>query len=132
MSDNFYKMNYMRKKLSLELSNPIFELNLIPNYKGITYSTNIDNFIQTLMSIIDDVVIQLHEIKNPQILIFKKLKFPPDLYLSPIGLMDNSIVDIKKNIECIYQPIIYLLDEFPKQFDQYIELLNLDIEIYIR
>ncbi|XP_057321703.1 dynein axonemal heavy chain 1 isoform X2 [Microplitis mediator] len=130
MPENF-NINFIRSKFLLESSNPIFELNLIANYKGINYSMNVNNFIRTLICIIDEVVIQLHEITNPQILLFNKLKFPPDLFLSPIGLMDDSIVDVKKSIEFIYRPSICLLDEFSKQYDEYIELLNLDIEIFI-
>ncbi|XP_044582280.1 dynein axonemal heavy chain 1-like isoform X2 [Cotesia glomerata] len=119
--------------LSLQPSlDAIFEVTLTTNSRIFSYAEEINEFVPSLLKWIDEIVVQLHAIKHPQAYLFPELKFPPNMFLSPIGLLDDVIVDAKTSIESFYRPLIGKLIAYVDSYQMYLEILSLDVESYLR
>ncbi|KAK0162578.1 hypothetical protein PV327_006345 [Microctonus hyperodae] len=113
------------------LGNVIFQIELTMNEESACYTTNLSQFIERILHLLDDAIIQCHQIRPAQVFLLSKLKFPPELCLSTIGLLDENIVDAKHKLTVVYNQSIILLEAYAKEYNQYHELYNLNVEEYI-
>ncbi|KAK0159286.1 hypothetical protein PV328_010182 [Microctonus aethiopoides] len=112
--------------------NVIFQIELTINEKGACYTTDLSQFVKTIIRLLDDAIIQCHQIRPAQVFLLSKLIFPPELCLSTIGLLDDNIVDAKHKLTVAYNRSIILLEAYAKEYNKYLELYNLNVEEYIQ
>lgn len=113
-------------------SNVIFQIELTMNEKGACYTTDLSKFVETIIHLLDDAIIQCHQIRPAQVYLLSKLTFPPELCLSTVGLLDDNIVDAKHKLTVAYNRSIILLEAYAKEYNKYLELYNLNVEEYIQ
>ncbi|XP_043502299.1 dynein axonemal heavy chain 1-like [Polistes fuscatus] len=110
---------------------PVFNVDLMMNSTGAYYSTELNAFEQTIVSILDNSLTLCHQIRQVHPFLLPFLKFPVELFLSSVGLLDTRICEIRNRLKYIYQKGIIPLKAYAKEYYKYLALFEMDVEKYI-
>lgn len=84
-----------------------------------------------LVRIYDYAVMQSHLLPQLHKSIMVNLKFPSDMCLSSLGLMNADIESLRDRIAYGYTKVVYPLEAYAKEYDRFIEFYTLDVDEYI-
>ncbi|XP_043269180.1 dynein axonemal heavy chain 1-like [Venturia canescens] len=102
------------------------------NESGAFYSKNLETFESVIVSLFDNALIQCHKIRQAHPLFLTGLKFPTDLYLSSVGLLEQSVCNIRDRLIRAYKQSVIPLLAYAQQYNKYLDLHELDVAEYIR
>ncbi|XP_011297154.1 dynein heavy chain 1, axonemal-like [Fopius arisanus] len=80
---------------------------------------------------LDDALLLCHNVKQPCATLLPGLTFPPELYLSSIGLLDNAVCAIRGKLSQAYEKAVLPLQAYAKEFNKYQEFHLMEPEKYI-
>lgn len=89
------------------------------------------NFQKTLLKLYDGALRQTHTINQVHPFLLSNLRFPPDLYLSSVGLLDEEVCELRERFLTGYKKAIIPLKAYAKEYDVHLELYTLDVAAYI-
>lgn len=84
-----------------------------------------------MINILDSTIRGTHTIKQVHPMFLANLKFPEDLYLSSMGLLNERICGFRETIRISYEKSLIPLKAYAKFFDSHIPLYMLDVNEYI-
>lgn len=79
----------------------------------------------------DDTLTECHRIKQAQTHLLPGLIFPPELYLSSIGLLSPEVCAIRDRLKLAYETSIIPLTAYAHEYNKYLDLYILDVSEYI-
>ncbi|KAI4462790.1 dynein heavy chain 1 axonemal-like protein [Holotrichia oblita] len=124
----------------------IFALQLLMNDDGAYYSTDPDLFPldrymkliyfiwllqKGLLFLYDNGLALTHTIKQVHPLLLTNLKFPGDLCLSSVGLLEDFVNKLRNTIQLGYKKAIIPLKAYAKEYDIHLDLFKMDVNSYV-
>lgn len=85
-----------------------------------------------MLKLFDEALTQTHQIRQVHPLLLANLKFPPDLYLSSVGLLADEVCHIRNRFLLAYDRALIPLKAYAKEFDVHVNLYTLHIHDYIK
>ncbi|KAK5644094.1 hypothetical protein RI129_007939 [Pyrocoelia pectoralis] len=111
---------------------PIFGLLLkMDPTDGAFYSTDPRRFKKELLNLYDTAVSMTHYVNQVHPSLLKHLKFPSDLYLSSVGLLDKDVCALRERLLRGYDKAIIPLFAYAATYSVHMELYTLNINAYI-
>ncbi|KYM92457.1 Dynein heavy chain 1, axonemal [Atta colombica] len=111
--------------------NPIFIIDIAMNDKTAYYLTDLELFVEIIIAILDNSLKQCQQIGKIHPFLLPFLKFPKDLYLSSVDLLEEQVCEVRERLRTAYQKSIISLKAYVKEYQQYLEFYKLDVEKYV-
>nr|XP_046487754.1 dynein axonemal heavy chain 1-like [Neodiprion pinetum] len=111
---------------------PIFNIELRMDESGAVYSTNLDQFRTTIIHLFDNALTMCHQIRQVHPFLLRHLKFPADLLLCSVGLLEKPVCDVRDRLNLIYSKALIPLKAYAKEFQKYLEFYMLPVTQYIK
>ncbi|XP_071558365.1 dynein axonemal heavy chain 1-like [Temnothorax nylanderi] len=86
---------------------------------------------EIIIAILDNSLSQCHQIRQVHPFLLPFLKFPKDLYLSSVGLLENQVCEVRERLRIAYQKSIISLKAYASEYQQYLGIYKLDVEKYV-
>lgn len=83
------------------------------------------------MTLLDNFLCQCHQIKQVHPFLLPFLKFPEDLYLSSVGLMEKHVCEVRSRLRTAYRKSIIPLRAYAREYQQHLEIYKLNVEKYV-
>jgi dynein heavy chain len=80
---------------------------------------------------LDDALIQCHQIPQIHPFLLPFLKFPKDLFLSSVGLLEKQVCEVRDRLRIAYQKSQIPLQAYASEYQQYLGIYKLNIEKYV-
>ncbi|KAK2581762.1 hypothetical protein KPH14_002241 [Odynerus spinipes] len=110
---------------------PIFDIDLTMNNEGAYYSTEPDLFEKAIIFIFDNSLTLCHQIRQVHPFLLLYLKFPTELFLSSVGLLEERVCRIRDRLSHIYHKAAIPLKAYAKEYYKHLALFELDVVKYI-
>ncbi|XP_018365084.1 PREDICTED: dynein heavy chain 1, axonemal-like [Trachymyrmex cornetzi] len=111
--------------------NPIFIIDIAMNDKTAYYLTDLESFVEIIIAILDNSLRQCQQIGKVHPFLLPFLKFPKDLYLSSVDLLEKQVCEVRERLRTAYQKSTIPLKAYVKEYQQYLEFYKLDVEKYV-
>ncbi|XP_072745723.1 dynein axonemal heavy chain 1 [Anoplolepis gracilipes] len=111
--------------------NPIFNIDITMNDKTAYYLTDFESFEEIIVELLDNSLSQCHQIKQVHPFLLPFLKFPKDLYLSSIGLLEEQVCEVRARLRTAYQKSVVPLKAYASEYQQHLEIYKLNVEKYV-
>ncbi|KAM0726282.1 Dynein axonemal heavy chain 1 [Formica fusca] len=111
--------------------NPIFNIDIAMNDKTAYYLTDLESFEEVIVDLLNNSLSQCHQIKQVHPFLLPFLKFPKDLYLSSVGLLEKEVCEVRDRLRTAYQKSVIPLKAYSSEYQQYLEIYKLNIEKYV-
>lgn len=86
---------------------------------------------ETIIAILDNSLSQCHQIRQIHPFLLSFLKFPKDLYLSSVSLLEEQVCEVRERLRIAYQKSIIPLKAYASEYQQYLGIYKLDVEKYV-
>nr|XP_012140860.1 PREDICTED: dynein heavy chain 1, axonemal [Megachile rotundata] len=86
---------------------------------------------EIIVAMYDNALSLCHQIKQLHVFLLPALKFPPDLFLSSVGLLEEHVCQIRERLKIAYRKSTILLRAYAVEFLSYLEFYNLNVAQYI-
>ncbi|XP_017768545.1 PREDICTED: dynein heavy chain 1, axonemal-like [Nicrophorus vespilloides] len=87
--------------------------------------------IKTLLRMYDSAIIGTHSIKQVHPMLLVKLKFPNDLYLSSVGLLDSYVCEMRERFLLGYNKAVIPVQAYAKTYEIFMEFYNMNMNAYL-
>ena len=87
---------------------------------------------KNVLDIYDNAVAQTHTIRQVHPMLLTNLKFPSDLTLSSVGLLEGFVCEQRKQFMCGIRKAVVPLKAYAKAYDVHLELYNTDVVAFVR
>lgn len=89
-------------------------------------------FQEVLLKLFDEALKQTHQIRQVHPLLLGNLRFPPDLFLSSVGLLADEICSVRNRFLLAYEKACIPLKAYAREFEVHVNLYTLNISDYIK
>ncbi|XP_076766961.1 dynein axonemal heavy chain 1 [Xylocopa sonorina] len=113
-------------------SNPIFLIDLQMDEQKSYYTTNPEEFAKTIVTLYDNALLLCHQVRQVHPFLLPELKFPANLFLSSVGLLEKQVCEIRDRLRLAYQKSTIPLRAYAKEYSRHQEFFNLNVEQYIK
>ncbi|KAL6436551.1 hypothetical protein ACFW04_004787 [Cataglyphis niger] len=110
---------------------PIFNIDIAMNDETAYYLTNLESFEEIIVDLLNNSLSQCHQIKQVHPFLLPFLKFPKDLYLSSVGLLEKEVCKVRDRLRTAYQKSVIPLIAYSSEYQQYLEFYKLNVEKYV-
>ncbi|KAK9309948.1 hypothetical protein QLX08_000576 [Tetragonisca angustula] len=112
-------------------ANPIFLIDLQMDEQKPYYTTNPDKFVESIITLYDNALVACHQIRQVHPFLLLKLKFPADVFLSSVGLLEDHVCKVRDRLTIAYRKSTIPLKAYAKEYSRYQSFFNLNIPKYI-
>ncbi|XP_056381079.1 dynein axonemal heavy chain 1 isoform X2 [Hyla sarda] len=112
--------------------NPIFLLDLVLDSSGAHFSTPLENFETTLMTLFDKGIQATHSVPQLEKFVLEDLFISGTPLLESVGLHELAVEELRNNIRMAICKALIPLKAYAKQYEKYLELNNTDVETYMK
>ncbi|XP_023289892.1 dynein heavy chain 1, axonemal [Orussus abietinus] len=112
-------------------SNPVFSLEIFMNDQGAFYSTEPSEFEKVIVNLFDNTLKSCHRVRQVHPFLLTGLKFPNDLYLSSVGLLENAVCDARNRLSIAYRQSIIPLKAYAEEYKKFLDLYVIDVAKYV-
>lgn len=88
-------------------------------------------FQKVLLKLYDGALRQTHTINQVHPFLLSNLRFPPDLFLSSVGLMDEEVCALRDRFLTGYKQALIPLKAYADEWKLHLELYTMDVNAYI-
>ncbi|XP_077133083.1 dynein axonemal heavy chain 1 isoform X2 [Ranitomeya variabilis] len=112
--------------------NPIFLLDLVLDVSGAHFSTPLENFETSLMTLFDKGILATHSVPQLEKFVLEDLFISGTPLLESVGLHEPAVEELRSNIRTAICKALIPLKAYAKQYEKFLELHNTDVETYMR
>ncbi|KAG8436117.1 hypothetical protein GDO86_007286 [Hymenochirus boettgeri] len=112
--------------------NPLFLLDLVLDNSGVHFSTPLENFEATLLSLFDKGILATHSVPQLEKFVLEDLFISGTPLLESVGLHEPPVEELRKNMSTAICKALIPLKAYAKQYETYLDLNNTDVETFIR
>ncbi|KAM4722817.1 dynein axonemal heavy chain 1 [Rhinophrynus dorsalis] len=112
--------------------NPIFLLDLVLDNSGAHFSTPLENFEATLMTLFDKGILATHSVPQLEKFVLEDLFISGTPLLESVGLHEPLVEELRKNIQTAICKALIPLRAYAKQYEKYLELHNTSVETFLK
>lgn len=84
-----------------------------------------------ITGLLDNSLSLCHEIKQVHPLLLPFLKFPKDLHLSSVGLLEKQVCEVRDRLRTAYRKSLVPLKAYASEYQQYLGIYKLNVEKYV-
>lgn len=96
------------------------------------YATNPKEFVKALIDQFDNLLDRLKSLELVERLVMDRIYWPESAYFACLQNSVQSVDELKKRVESIAERATQPLLEYLRQYDQYVSLLNLDVDKFLK
>ncbi|XP_025602682.2 dynein axonemal heavy chain 1-like [Athalia rosae] len=111
---------------------PIFNIELLMNESGAIFSIDMDTVRATIINLFDNALAMCHQIRQVHPFLLRHLKFPSDLLLCSVGLMEQHVCQVRDRLNILYTKALIPLNAYAREFQKYLEFYVLPVQQYIK
>ncbi|XP_011146850.2 dynein heavy chain 1, axonemal-like, partial [Harpegnathos saltator] len=128
-------------------ANPIFNVDILMNNETVYYSTDPKSFEkmnrrissalyidfqEIIVTLLDNTLSECHRVKQVHPFLLPFLKFPKDLFLSSVGLLEEKVCEARDRLRIAYKKSVIPLKAYANEYRQYLEFFTLNVEQYMK
>ena len=91
----------------------------------------VNYFKGSIITLYDNALVACHQIRQVHPFLLLKLKFPTDVFLSSVGLLEDKVCNVRERLRIAYQKSTIPLKAYANEYSRYQSFFNLDISKYI-
>ncbi|XP_026674744.1 dynein heavy chain 1, axonemal-like [Ceratina calcarata] len=111
--------------------NPIFLIDLQMSLEAPFYTTDPDKFAEVIIELYDNALVLCHQIRQVHPFLLPELKFPSDVFLSSVGLLEYQVCIIRNRLRIAYEKSTIPLKAYAQEYSRYQTFFNLNVTEYI-
>ncbi|XP_066590873.1 dynein axonemal heavy chain 1-like [Prorops nasuta] len=115
----------------LAATGPVFNIDLAMTDQGAYYATDLEAFLDSIIFLYDNALTMCHQIKQVHPSLLTHLKFPADLCLSSVGLMEEHVCRARDRLRNAYEKAIIPLKAYAFEYMRHLNLFTLDIDGHV-
>ncbi|XP_066453022.1 dynein axonemal heavy chain 1 isoform X2 [Eleutherodactylus coqui] len=112
--------------------NPIFLLDLVLDSSGAHFSTPLENFETTLMTLFDKGILATHSVPQLEKFVLEKFFISGTPLLESVGLHEPAVEELRNSIHVAICKALIPLSAYAKQYEKYLDLNNTDVDTYMK
>ncbi|KAM4652007.1 dynein axonemal heavy chain 1 [Discoglossus pictus] len=112
--------------------NPIFMLDLVLDHSGVHYSTPLETFKTTIITLFDKGMLSTHSVPQLEKFVLEDLFISGTPLLESVGLHEPHVDDLREKIHSYISKALIPLQAYAKQYEKFLELNNTDIETFLK
>ncbi|CAI9592692.1 unnamed protein product, partial [Staurois parvus] len=112
--------------------NPIFLLDLVLDASGVHFSTPLENFEVTLMTLFDKGILATHSVPQLEKFVLEDLFISGTPLLESVGLHEPPVEELRSNIRNAICKALIPLKAYAKQYEKFLVLNNTDIDTFMK
>ncbi|XP_035245196.1 dynein heavy chain 1, axonemal isoform X1 [Anguilla anguilla] len=111
---------------------PMFLVDLVLDQTGVRYSTPLDNFEATLVSLFDKGILVTHNLPQLDKFVMKQMFISGTPQLQSVALWEPAVVEIREKIRTALRKATVPLKAYAREYERHLEVHNSDIATYIK
>ncbi|XP_070190635.1 dynein axonemal heavy chain 1-like isoform X2 [Littorina saxatilis] len=112
--------------------NALFLVDLLLDTHGVHYSTSLPSFESTLISLFDKGILSTHNVPQLEKYILEDIFWSGTPLLESVGEHEPPVEELRETIRHAIQRALVPLKAYAREYEKYLELMNLDINLYIK
>ncbi|CAM5127491.1 unnamed protein product [Eretmochelys imbricata] len=112
--------------------NPLFVVDLILDNSGVHFSTPVENFETSLISLFDKGILATHTIPQLETFVLENMFIRGTPLLESVGLHEPLVEELRKTIQSAIRKAVIPLQAYAKQYENQLELNNNDIHSFLK
>ncbi|KAJ7998998.1 hypothetical protein DPEC_G00210820 [Dallia pectoralis] len=111
---------------------PLFLVDLVLDVTGVHYSTPLENFETSVISIFDKGILSTHNVPQLDKFVIQNMFINSTLMLESVGLWEPAVTELRERVRAALRQAATPLRAYALQYETYIELHNSDVETFLR
>ncbi|XP_072845881.2 dynein axonemal heavy chain 1 isoform X3 [Pogona vitticeps] len=107
--------------------NPLFIIDLVLDSQGVHFSTPLENFETSLVSLFNKGILATHTIPQLEKYVLENIFICGTPLLESVGLNEPAVVELRNTICTCIRKALIPLQAYAKNYEKYLELSNRDI-----
>ncbi|CAM4703272.1 unnamed protein product [Lepidochelys kempii] len=112
--------------------NPLFVVDLILDNSGVHFSTPVENFETSLISLFDKGILATHTIPQLETFVLENMFIRGTPLLESVGLHEPLVEELRNTIQSAIRKAVIPLQAYAKQYENQLELNNNDIHSFLK
>ncbi|XP_034631618.1 dynein heavy chain 1, axonemal-like [Trachemys scripta elegans] len=112
--------------------NPLFVVDLILDNSGVHFSTPLENFETSLISLFDKGILATHTIPQLETYVLENMFIRGTPLLESVGLHEPPVEELRNTIRSAICKAVIPLQAYAKQYENQLELNNNDINSFLK
>ncbi|KAH1168316.1 dynein axonemal heavy chain 1 [Mauremys mutica] len=112
--------------------NPLFVVDLILDNSGVHFSTPLENFETSLISLFDKGILATHTIPQLETYVLENMFIRGTPLLESVGLHEPPVEELRITIQSAIRKAVIPLQAYAKQYENQLELNNNDIQSFLK
>ncbi|KAJ8259834.1 hypothetical protein GJAV_G00174010 [Gymnothorax javanicus] len=111
--------------------NPMFLVDLVLDKTGVRYSTPLENFVSTIISLFDKGIMVTHNLPQLDKFVMKQVFISGTPQLQSVSLWEPAVVEIREKIRTALRQATVPLKAYAREYERHLEVHNSDIATYV-
>ncbi|XP_035886761.1 dynein heavy chain 1, axonemal isoform X2 [Phyllostomus discolor] len=112
--------------------NPLFIMDLVLDSSGVHYSTPLEQFETSLLSLFDKGILATHAVPQLEKLVMEDIFISGDPLLESVGLHEPLVEELRATMVNAVQKAMIPLQAYAKEYRKYLELNNSDVATFLK
>ncbi len=112
--------------------NCLFLVDLILDKEGCHYSTNLNNFENALVGLFDKGISSTQNVPQLEKFVLEDIFWADTPLLESVGEHEPRVEELRDTIRSAIQKALVPMKAYARAYEQFLELMNLDINEYIK
>ncbi|XP_076846923.1 dynein axonemal heavy chain 1 isoform X2 [Brachyhypopomus gauderio] len=112
--------------------NPLFLVDLVLDQTGVHYSTPLENFETSIISLLDRGILSTHNVPQLDKFVMKNLFISGTPVLESVGLMEPAVMELRKRLCSTLRQACIPLQAYARQYQCHLDLHNSDMNTLLK
>lgn len=86
---------------------------------------------EAIITLYDNAIAACHQVRQVHPFLLPALKFPADLHLSSVGLLEENVCQVRDRLRVAYEKSVIPLKAYAREYHKYLDIYNLDVAKYV-
>uniref|UniRef100_A0AAZ3Q3C2 Dynein heavy chain 1, axonemal n=1 Tax=Oncorhynchus tshawytscha TaxID=74940 RepID=A0AAZ3Q3C2_ONCTS len=112
--------------------NPLFLVDLVLDVTGVHYSTPLENFETSIITLFDKGILSTHNVPQLDKFVMQKMFISGTPLLESVGLWEPAVAELRERVRAALRQAAIPLRAYAREYERYLELHNSDIETFLK
>ncbi|XP_042561677.1 dynein axonemal heavy chain 1-like [Clupea harengus] len=112
--------------------NPLFLVDLVLDQTGSHYSTPLENFESTIVSLFDKGILSTHNVPQLDKFVMTKMFISSTPLLESVGLLEPAVRELRERVSHALRQASIPLTAYAREYECHLELHNSDVASFLR
>ncbi|XP_013988847.1 dynein axonemal heavy chain 1 isoform X2 [Salmo salar] len=111
---------------------PLFLVDLVLDVTGVHYSTPLENFETSIITLFDKGILSTHNVPQLDKFVMQKMFISGTPLLESVGLWEPAVAELRERVRAALRQAAIPLRAYAREYERYLELHNSDIETFLK